>query len=92
MPVVISDSLFVLVVGMPAKSPQLMKQHLISRRNLIDNNPGQHGAKNSAERFEVLHSTSTVVEGHADMNPPRLIRPLRPFLQGQLVRTMSAFS
>ncbi|KAH6636084.1 Fcf2 pre-rRNA processing-domain-containing protein [Chaetomium tenue] len=55
--------------------------------DLIDNNPGQHGAKNSAERFEVLHSTSTVVEGHAEMNPPRLIRPLRPFLQGQLPLT-----
>jgi tryptophanyl-tRNA synthetase len=35
----------------------------------------------------VLHSTSTVVEGHAEMNPPRLIRPLRPFLQGQLPLT-----
>ncbi|AEO58126.1 hypothetical protein MYCTH_101411 [Thermothelomyces thermophilus ATCC 42464] len=32
----------------------------------------------------LLHSTSTIVEGHAEMNAPRLIRPLRPLAQGKL--------
>ncbi len=52
---------------------------------LIDKNPGgPFRAKNSAERF-VAHSIHRQFEGDADMNPPRLIRPLRPLIQGQLV-------
>ncbi|KAK4188695.1 hypothetical protein QBC35DRAFT_514615 [Podospora australis] len=50
------------------------------------------GRKGHYKKLRESIPKAASVEGHAEMNPPRLLRPLRPFLQGQLVKTSVAAS